>query len=110
MQTSPLGYTIEAQIILALLPCSYTTMQEAQSSVRTIRMPDLAKKLHLGRIQRVVSGELKFGGEDAALKRRALRTLDQCLPEEKVVFVDRARGDTVWWGAHEGFVFGEEAF
>jgi len=72
-------------------------------------MPDLAQELHLRRVQRIVSGKLELGREDAAFEGRAFGSLDQRFPEEEVVFVDGAGGDAVWWGGHEGFVLGEEA-
>lgn len=75
---------------------------------RTIRMPDLAQELHLGRVQGIVLGELEFGGEDATLEGRAFGPLDQRLPHEQVVFVDWARRDPVRRTGQEGFVLLKE--
>ena len=73
-------------------------------------MPDLAEELHLGRVERVVFGELELGGEDTAFKGRAFGPLDQRLPREEIVFVHRTRSDAVGRRGEEGFVFGKEAF
>lgn len=73
----------------------------------TIRMPDLPQKLHLGRTERVVLGEVEFGGKDAALERGVFRSLDQGFPGEDIVFGDGAGGDAVRWGGGEEPVFVE---
>lgn len=75
----------------------------------TVRMPHLAQKPHRRWIERVILGELQFGGEDAAFKGGAVRALDEGFPEEDVVFGDGAGGDAVGRGGGEEFVFVEEA-
>ena len=72
-------------------------------------MPDLAEELHCRRGERVVLGEAQLGGEDAALKGRALGALDQGLPAQEVVFGDGAGGDALGWVVGEGAVLLEEA-
>ena len=59
----------------------------------TIRMPNITRKLHDRRHERVILGELDLGRENASLVRRALGSLDQRFPEEEVIFVERAGGD-----------------
>lgn len=72
-------------------------------------MPDIAQKLHAGRVEWVVLGELELGGEDATFEGSAVGPLDHGFPEEDVVFGDRAGGDAVGWGGGKGAVFVEEA-
>lgn len=60
-------------------------------------MPHVCQELHLGWRERVVLGELEFGGEYAAFERCAFWPLDQCFPEEHVVFADGAGGDAFGW-------------
>lgn len=72
-------------------------------------MPHLPQEPHRGRIERIIFRKLQLGGENAAFKGRAVRSLDQGFPEEDVVFGDGARGDAVGWGGGEEFVFVEEA-
>lgn len=65
---------------------------------RTIRMPYLPHKPHRRRAQRVVFGELELRREDAAFVGSALWALDQCFPDEDVVFADGAGGYAVRGG------------
>lgn len=71
-------------------------------------MPDVGEELHRRRGQRVVLGELELGGEDAALKRRALGALDQAFPVQQVVFRDRAGGDALGRVVGQGAVLLEQ--
>lgn len=72
-------------------------------------MPDVGEEAHGWWCERVVLRELELGGEDTALKRSALWTLNQTLPMEEVIFGDWAGGDAVWGVVGEGAVFLEEA-
>lgn len=62
---------------------------------RTVRVPNVTRKLHDRRHERVVLGELDLGGENASFIWRALGTLYEGFPEEQVVFVDGAGGDAI---------------
>lgn len=72
-------------------------------------MPHVGEELHRRRRERVVLGELELGGEDAALKGRALGALDEALPAQQVVLGDGAGGDALGGVVGEGAVFLEEA-
>jgi hypothetical protein len=76
----------------------------------TIGMPDLAEKLHFGRIERIVFWKLELRGEYASLEGCVFGSLDQGFPGEDVVFCYWAGGYAVRWGGGEETVFVEEAF
>ncbi len=90
MQTSPFVYTRTGRQL------SYRR-HEGLIASGTIGMPYFAQELHLWRIQRVVFRELELCRKDAAFEWSTLRALDQRLPDEKVVLVDRSRCDAIWW-------------
>ena len=73
-------------------------------------MPHLPHEPHAGRTKRIVFGELQLGGEDPPLVGRALGALDQCFPEEDVVFAYGTGGYSVGGRLGEELVFVEEAF
>ena len=79
-------------------------------TARTIRMPYVAQKLHCRWRKWIVFGELEFGGEDTALERGAVRSLDESFPDEDVIFGNGTGGDSFWRRGGEKFVFVEEAF
>ena len=64
---------------------------------RTIWVPYFTEELHLGRVQRVVLGKLEFRRIDAAFEWGALGTLNQRLPDEQVILVDRTSGNAIGW-------------
>lgn len=71
-------------------------------------MPHVSEKLHTRRRERVVLGELEFGGEHAAFEGSAFRSLDQTFPVEEVVFGNGAGGDAIGRVVGQGSVFLEE--
>lgn len=73
-------------------------------------MPDITRKLHNRRHERVVLGKLDLRWEDSPFIRRAFGSLDQRLPEEEVIFVDGAGGDAIGRVLREVFVLMEEPF
>lgn len=73
-------------------------------------MPDIRDELHLGWRERIVLGELEFGGEDTAFEGCAFGALDQRFPEKHVVFRYRARGYAFGRVGGERFVLFEETF
>lgn len=73
-------------------------------------MPHLSDKLHFGGRKRVVFWEFQLSGEDAAFERCAFGSLDQCFPDEHVVFTDGTGGYAFWWVGGERAVFFKEAF
>ena len=79
------------------------------SGVVTVGMPYLPNKAHSWWIEGIVFRKLQLGGEDAAFERSAVGALDECFPEEDVVFGDGAGGDAVGGIRGEVFVFEEEA-
>jgi hypothetical protein len=72
-------------------------------------VPDVALELHSRRHERVVLREFELRRKDAAFVWRALGALDHGLPEEKVILVDRACCDALWWIGCEVLVLLEEA-
>ena len=76
----------------------------------TIWMPHVTRKLHRRRHERVVARELELGRENAAFEWCAVRSLDQGLPEEKVILVDGPRGDAIRRVDGERFVLLKEPF
>ena len=90
MQTSPFVYTRTGRQF------NYRR-HEGLIPSRTIRVPYFAQELHLWGIQRVVFGKLELRRKDAAFEGSALGTLNQRLPDEKVVLVDRPRCDAIRW-------------
>lgn len=79
--------------------------------MHTVRVPDsTANKLHRRRAQRIILGELQFGGKDASFKWCAFRALDQGLPMEHVIFRDGTSRDAVGWVGGEVLVLVEETF
>lgn len=74
----------------------------------TIRVPDLAHELHLGRVQRIVFGELELGREDASFERSLFWALDESLPEKEIIFADGSCRDAVRWRREESLVLLEE--
>ncbi len=77
--------------------------------VVTIGMPYLPDKSHSWWVEGIVFWKLQLGGEDAAFEGSAVGALDECFPEEDVVFGDGAGGDAVGGVGGEVFVFEEEA-
>ena len=75
----------------------------------TVGMPYLPNKPHSWWIEGIVFWKLQLGGEDAAFERSAVGALDECFPEEDVVFGDRAGSDAVGGTRGEVFVLEEEA-
>jgi len=73
-------------------------------------MPQLARKPHTRRRERIVLWKLQLGREDAAFEGCAFGPLDQRFPDEHVVFVDWACGYSFRGVVGEVFVFLEEAF
>ncbi len=82
---------------------------EGGGGLNTVGVPDIAEKLHRRRRQRIVLGKLELGGEDAALKGRALGALDQALPAQDVVLGHGAGGDALGRVVGEGAVLLEQA-
>jgi hypothetical protein len=74
----------------------------------TVRMPDVGEEAHRWWCERIVLRELELGGEHAALEGSALRTLNQTLPVEEVIFGDGTSSDAIWWVIGEGAVFLKE--
>lgn len=72
-------------------------------------MPHIHYELHLRRRKRIVLWKLELRGEYAAFERCFFGPLDQSLPCEHVVFVDRAGGYAFWGIGRERLVFFEEA-
>lgn len=75
----------------------------------TIRVPDVAGKLHGRRHERVVLWELELGGKDAVFVGRAFGAGDQGFPHKQVVFFDGAGGDALGWILGQVFVFLEQS-
>lgn len=75
-----------------------------------VDIPYLAQELHLWRVKRVVLWEFQLCWEDAAFKWCSFGPLDQSLPDEEILFVNWACGDSIWWGSEERLVLLEEAF
>lgn len=71
-------------------------------------MPHIDQKLHGRRSKGIILGELKLGGEDAALKRCVLGPLDETLPVEEVIFGHGAGGDALGRVVGEGAVLLKE--
>lgn len=72
-------------------------------------MPDLAKKLHLGRVQWVVLGEFQLSGENAAFKGGAFGSLNESFPKEQVILIDWPRCDAIRRRGRKGAVLVKEA-
>jgi hypothetical protein len=73
-------------------------------------MPQVTRELHRRWHERIVSREFQLGGKDAALERGSLRPLDQSLPEEQIILVDRSGCDALGGILAESFVLLEEPF
>ena len=74
----------------------------------TVRVPDLAQELHLGRVEGIVFGELEFGGKDASFERSLFWALDESLPEKEIILADRSCCDAVGRRCEESLVLLEE--
>ena len=76
----------------------------------TIRMPDIASKLHGRWHERIVLWELELCWEDTAFVWCAFRSLYYSFPQEEIVFVDRPCHDAIRRRNCELLVLVEESF
>ena len=84
-------------------------LEGGEGGVVTVGMPYLPEKSHSWWVEGIVFWKLQLSGEDAAFEGSAIGALDECFPEEDVVFGDGAGGDAVRGVGGEVFVFEEEA-
>ena len=82
MHTSPLLYTgnVSVHYPQSLFAMGAERFESGTVRVRTVRMPHIRQELHLWRRKGIVLGELKLGGEHAALKWCAFWPLDKSFP------------------------------
>lgn len=74
----------------------------------TIGMPYISSELHRRRHKRVIARELELGREDTALEGCTFGPLNQGLPNEQVILIDRACCDSLRWVLAECLVLLEE--
>jgi hypothetical protein len=91
-------------------PTSRVVNQKAVNHARrTVWVPHFAGELHCWWCKRIVLWELELCWKYSSFKRRALRSLNQSLPEEDVVFGDWACSNAIRRLVGEVFVLLKQA-